>query len=380
MSLPTPSASWIEISKSAVRHNALFFRSVLNRNTKLAIVVKSNAYGHGMSQYMECLDWNRVDYLCCINTTEALALRKMGYTRPILVLSYEVEDELRACIQNTIDLVAVNRESLVRITHVAKKAGNLLARVHLKIDTGAGRLGEMFSDADDFIDFAHQQKNIDVVGVMSHFADAEEDPTYTRLQLARFAAIKKKYEKRGYIFHTAATAAALLHPDSHCGMVRIGIGAYGIWPSTAVEKQWSKKNPKEGLRPVLSWKTRVEYVKEFEKGVSIGYGRTFVTERKSTMAILPIGYYEGMPRSASNVGYVLIEGKRCPIRGRISMNLMTVDVTDIRKSVHSGDEVVLIGQQGSTEITACEAGTLAGTIGYESVTRLHPSIPRYITR
>jgi alanine racemase len=229
------------------------------------------------------------------------------------------------------------------------------------------------------LDLLAKYPGLCVSGVATHLARADEaeHPAWTRRQLDRFHDMVAMLAASGIqapIRHAANSAAALLWPETHLDMVRLGIALYGFWPGPAVEHACREKLT---LCPVMTWKTRVAAVKAVPRGDSVGYSGSYVTTRQSRIAVLPLGYYDGYSRSLSNLGQVLIHGQRAPVCGRVSMNLMTVDVTDIA-AVQPGDEAVLLGRQGTSVISAEEMATWLGTIHYEVTTRINPLIPRIV--
>jgi alanine racemase len=251
--------------------------------------------------------------------------------------------------------------------------------VHLKFDTGMHRQGIMTYEVPGLLHLLAKYPGLRVCGVATHLARADEaeEPEWTRRQLDQFHDIITTLAAAGIrapIRHAANSAAALLWPETHLDMVRLGIALYGFWPGPAVQRASAETLT---LRPVMAWKTRVAAVKEVGCDCHVGYNGSYVTTRDSRIAVLPLGYYDGYARSLSNLGQVLVHGQRAPVRGRISMNLMSVDVTDL-PDVEPGDEVVLIGQQGRSAIAAEEMAAWLGTIHYEVTTRINPLIPRIL--
>lgn len=369
--------TWAEISKTALTHNAKQFKKVLGK-TKFMAVVKSNAYGHGsfaVSKTIEPL----VDYFGTANGTEALALREFGIKKPILVLNYYDLDQVKSLASQNISLVVYDLKQAQAISSWAKKLKKKV-KVHVKVGTGLSRLGVLARDAVSFIKKIRQLPNIEIEGLFSHFAASEDDPAFTMIQLGHFRKIIEELEDNSIfipIKHIACTASALTFPESHFDMVRIGIGTYGLQSYKSIHSQVIKANPGFQLKLALTWKARILAVKDLALGAFVGYGRTYRTTRKTKLAILPVGYYEGYDRGLSNLAEVLIGGKRCKVRGRVYMNLLSVDVTDV-KNVKAGDEAVLLGSQGKETITADELALIASTINYEIVTRINPIIPRII--
>ncbi len=365
------------ISKSALLHNLRQFRKVAGK-AKLMAVVKSNAYGHGYFTVASTIE-NAVDYFGVANLTEALTLRELKIKKPILVLNYYNLDQVPAAVAKNISLVVWDLAQAKAIQDAAKKLKKK-ALVHIKVGTGLSRLGVFAKDAVGFTKKVKSFSNIEIEGIFSHFAASEDDSEYTMIQLNRFREIISDLESNAInipIKHIACTASSLAFPESHFGMIRIGIGTYGMQSYKSIQTKIQKLYPGFNLKPVLSWQTKLLAVKDLPAGAFVGYGRTFQTKRKTKLAILPVGYYEGYDRGFSNNAEVLVGGVRCPVRGRIYMNLMSVDVTKV-KNVKATDTAVLIGKQGKEEITADELGKRIDTINYEIVTRINPIIPRIV--
>lgn len=370
--------TWIEISRSALTHNAKQFRRVLNK-TKLMAVVKSNAYGHGSFAVSNAIE-PLIDYFGTANGQEALALREFGIKKPIVVLNYYSLDQVEALVAHSLTLVVYDLKQAQAISKSAKKLKKK-AKVHIKVGTGLSRLGVFAREAVDFVKKVRRLPNIEVEGLFSHFAASEDDPAFTMIQLGHFKQIIDELESN-LIFipikHIACTASALAFPESHYDMVRIGIGIYGLQSYKSIHSLVQKSNPGFSLKPVMTWKAKILAVKDLPAGAYIGYGRTYKTPKKTKLAILPVGYNEGYDRKLSNLAEVLVNGKRCKVRGRVYMNLLSVDVTEL-KNVKAGDEAVLLGRQGKEEIYADELAQIAGTINYEIVTTINPTIPRVLT-
>ncbi|MBI2355687.1 MAG: alanine racemase [Candidatus Doudnabacteria bacterium] len=371
--------TWIEVSQSALLHNAKQFRKVL-KQTKLMAVVKSNAYGHGSFAVSETLE-SSVDWFGTANGTEALALRTSGIKKPILVLNYYDLVQVESLVARNVALVVYDLSQARAISKAAKKLKKK-AKIHVKVGTGLSRLGIYARDAISFIKKVGRLPNIEIKGLFSHFASSEDDPTFTELQLGHFRNIIEDLENN-LIFiplkHIACTSSALAFPESRYDLARIGIGIYGLESYKSIHSLVTKINPGFNLRRVLTWKTKILAVKDLPAGAYVGYGRSYRTPRKTKLATLPVGYNEGYDRKLSNLGEVLVGGKRCKIRGRVYMNLLSVDVTDV-KNIKAGDEAVLIGKQGKEEIFVDELANVVGTISYEIVTRINPTIPRVLVK
>ncbi len=360
------SNSEVIISKQNLLHNLRQFKKVAN-GAKIMTVVKANAYGHGLiltTQAVELL----TDWFATVNLDEALLLRKSGIKKPILVLSYYDLLHATEAIKKNISLVVYDLKQAQAVDRAASKLGKK-AKIHIKIDTGTSRLGVDIHELLNFTSQIKKFKNLDIEGVFSHLAASEEDLNYTKLQIDLFELALLELSKVGINpkwRHIACTASTMVLKSSRYNMVRIGIGFYGLSPS--------EKVPDIGLKPVLSWYTKIIQIRNLRAGTFVGYGKTYRTKRETKLAVLPVGYYEGYDRGFSNNSFVAINGKRCRVLGRICMNLMMVDVTDIKAKV--GDRVELIGKT----ITADELAKRIGTINYEIVTRINSQIPRILKR
>jgi len=357
-------SSQVIISKSALVHNLRAYRRVIG-NAKIMAVVKSNAYGHGLQTAPLIEPFT--DWYGTASAKEAFSLRKLGVKKPILVLSFYDEADIRQALQKRISLVVYDLKQAKTISVIARKL-KITAKIHLKVDTGTARLGIKPKEVAGFVDKLIKLPNLTIEGVFSHFAASEDDEEFTKRQNHLFNAVVEEMEWRGIdpIKHIACTAAGIVAKDSQHDVVRLGIGLYGLWPSDK-----ARKVAQFELKPALTWQTKVIQVKELPKGASVGYDLTYTTKRATTLAVLPVGYYDGYDRKLSNLGQVMIRGKRCKVLGRVCMNLMMIDVTEI-KDVKVGDKAELIGK----EITADELAKKIGTINYEVASRINPLIER----
>jgi alanine racemase len=376
--------TWLEISESAYANNLSFFKHRLPQRTEFSVVIKSNAYGHGMAEIARLASRHGADSFCVHALDEAIQLRKWGYNQDILIMGPVMINRIDEVIDNDFRLILYNREvlsALIKITHERQKR----VRVHLKLETGTYRQGIAEKDLQFFLEHLQNQSMIILEGVYTHFANIEDTTNhdYAFKQLGLFQKMTQTIIKQGFKEvkrHTACSAAVLLFPETYFEMVRLGISQYGLWPSRETFVSYKIKYSKNGediLHPVLSWKTRVGQVKNVTENQNIGYGGTFQTTRPSRIAVLPIGYADGYDRGISNQGHVLIRGKRAPVRGRICMNLFMVDITDI-PDVALEDEVTLLGTDGDNQIHMDHLANLCGTINYELTTRINWQIPRVI--
>lgn len=367
--------TWIEISESALRHNARVF-SKLARKAEVMAVVKSNAYGHGLVEVSTILSKSGVDWFAVDHIDEALALRKSGIRKPILVLGFTPNHRLVDAIKGGISIVAYNIDT---IKALGKGRGR--ARIHLPIETGLTRDGIALMDLPAMLQQIGKYPNLEIEGVFMHFANIEDTKSraYADHQLAEFTkalSIIEEHKIYPKYKHTASSAASILYSDTHFNLLRIGIAMYGLWPSDDTRL----RSPRLKLKPVLSWKTIVAQVKSVKKDTPISYGLTEKMPKDGRIAVLPIGYADGFDRvGMSRQGLVLICGKKCKVMGRVCMNMTMVDVTKI-KTLHPESEVVLIGSQGKQSVTVEDLAELAGTINYEIVARLNPEIPRIVVK
>jgi alanine racemase len=367
--------TWIEISESALRHNARAFLEIAGRS-KLMAVVKANAYGHGLVESARVFARTGVQWLAVDNLDEALALRDTDIRKPILVLGYVPMSHLRKAVQNNISLVVSNPETVRALGQ-----GRGIIKIHLPIETGFTRDGIIPESLSSMLKLIGKYRNIQIEGAFMHFANIEDTKSraYADHQLAEFRkAIEVFKEHKIYpkYLHTASSAASILYSDTHFNLLRVGVSMYGLWPS----EETRIRTPRLKLKPAMTWKTMVAQVKDVKKGTPISYGLTERMPRNGKVAVLPIGYSDGFDRSGfSRKARVLIGGRYCRVLGRVCMNMTMVDVTGI-ENVHPEDEVVLIGQQGKGCMTAEELADFAGTINYEIVARLNPKIPRIMVK
>ena len=377
-------SSWIEISRSAYRKNIEFFKGRLNAGTELAVVIKANAYGHGMVEIAHFADECGVKVFCVHSIDEALTLRKHGFTQRIVIVGPTIKRMAKAAVENDIEVLCCDPEYLHNYDNIAKSLGKTV-NIHLKIETGTNRQGIAGQALIAFLEELKKCTNVKLRAVYSHFANIEDttDHSYARFQIERFKreiSYIRDAGFSGFDMHFASSAAATIYNNTHFNMVRLGIAQYGLWPSKETYLSYIIEHghgPEHIRTPVLSWKTVIGQVKTIKAGDFVGYGCSHQMTRDSKVAIIPIGYSDGYDRKLSNQGYVLVHGKRAPVIGRIAMNLTTIDVTDI-PDVKAEDEVVLIGEQGDQIIRAEQVAALAGTINYEVVARLSDRIPKVV--
>jgi alanine racemase len=374
--------NWVEIDAAALRNNVAEFKRRLGAGPMLGAVIKSNAYGHGMQAAARLALEAGADWLCVNNVEEGSALRDAGVASPILVMGYVPLDALEAVVDRGLQAVVYNRETVARLGAIATARG-AVARVHLKVETGTYRQGVLERDVPEFVRALDATSGVELAGVTTHFANIEDTTNhdFAESQIATFSRIGEgiaRGRSRPIIRHTACSAAVLLFNRTHLDLARVGISLYGVWPSKETYVSCLERGkPSLDLKPVLSWKTRIAQVKDVPEGAYVGYGCTWRATRPTRIAVLPVGYFEGYDRELSGLAHVLVRGKRSQLRGRVCMNMCMVDVTDIPGATLE-DEVVLLGAQGDERISAEQLAAWRGTISYEILSRIHPSLPRIV--
>lgn len=369
--------TWLEISKSALLNNISEIKKNLAPKTKFMAVVKSNAYGHGLVEVVNAVK-SKVDYFAVYDLADGILLRSKKVTKPILVLGRVLPEQIKLAIKNNLEVTV----STFDLLEAAKKiVGTKKLMLHICVDTGLGRDGFVAGDmkkVSEALQNKNLQKNIEVVGLYAHLASSDDSnfAPYTKNQIALLLQWKKTLAEIGLnpAIHTSASAAILTQCAPDFDITRIGVSLYGLWPSTEVKMLRENKNK---LLPVLSWKVRVAEVKNLSQGSAISYNCTHILKRDSKIAVLPIGYFDGIPRITSNKSFVLVNGKRAPQIGRVTMNLIVIDVTDVG-AVKAGDVVTIIGCDKKESITADDWAEWAQTSNYEIVTRINPGVPRKI--
>ena len=371
--------SWIEIDAARLRANVDAFRGVTAPGTALMVVVKANAYGHGLEAVAPIVA-ERADWLGVNCLSEALAITRLGIQKPVTILGHTPLNDAEAVIRNGYRQVLYRLDVARGLSTAAQRLGKG-AKVHLKIETGTNRQGVALSELKPFIEEVRKLPALDIEGVYTHFANIEDtlDPSFAQTQLQRFREALTILEHAGIRathVHASATAGSLLYPEMNFTLVRLGIGTYGIWPSRETQLAARERGRILTLQPVLQWKTRVVQVKEVQAGDYVGYGLTYRASRPMKLVVLPIGYYDGYDRKLSNSGRALIHGQPASVIGRVAMNMTMLDVTDIGAQLD--DEVVLIGRQGNSEIRVEELAEKIGTIAYEVLAKINPLIPRLV--
>ena len=369
--------TWAEIDTKALVHNLKIFKAKLG-SKKLMAVVKANAYGHSAKELCPILDKNGADWFAVSNIDEAIALRESGIEKPILILGYTPVDMVRDLKKYNLSQCVYSLEYAEKLSALAVFYG-IKVNAHIKLDTGMSRLGFNCKNDDlpelDLAIKSASLPNIICEGIFTHFAVADrnesEEDGFTQKQYDLFIKACDRFKAAGFdnaLFHCCNSAGAILDNDKHLDMARIGISLYGLSPSSSLTL-------KEDLIPVLTLKSVVSLVKEISAGDTVSYGRTFKCEKPMKIATVTAGYADGYPRILSNQGYVYINGHRADIVGRVCMDQMCVDVTDI-PDVKMGDEVLLFGKELKVDVLA----DLCGTINYEIICGISPRVPRVILK
>jgi alanine racemase len=368
--------TWAEINLDELAHNFSVIRKQVGPDTKILAAVKANAYGHGAVECARRLESEGADWFGVALPEEEIELRDAGIESPILCLGGFWPGQEAACLRERLTPVVYRLDMIESLNRTALEAG-VIADVHVKVDTGMGRLGVRADEISEFCESLRRFSNIRVDGLMTHLASADDQTQneFTRRQLDRFDEAVRAFREKGFaptFIHAANSAATFAHAAAG-NMVRPGGALYGfrrdVFPANIEEPP---------LRPVMSLHTRIMLLKEVPKGAKLGYGGSFETRRDSLIATLPIGYDDGYRRALSNRGRVIVRGQIAPIAGRVSMDLTLIDVTDV-PGVQLNDKITLLGQDGDQAITAEEIGQTVGTISYEITCGISNRVPRIYT-
>lgn len=371
--------SYLKVDLDKLKHNYKEIKNISNL-VKMCAVVKANAYGQGAAFITKELEYLGIDYFAVSNINEALELRKNGIFKPIMILGYISNENIEVAIKNNIELTVYDYDTAVEINNVAKSL-NKICKVHIKIDTGMTRLGfQIRLDKDKCLEEIfkiYKMDNVVLQGIYSHFSDADsEDYSYTKEQYNTYIGFMIDVENRGItvpIKHIANDAGAIIH-GYYLDMLRCGIGLYGYHASDYV-----RENSRLNLEEISSLYTTVSMIKTVPKGTDIGYGRTFTTNSETVVATATIGYADGYPLELSNKAYVIINGKKAKILGKVCMDQIMIDVSFIR-DVKVGDKVLLFGKDDMGEISLYDLAEMANTNVYELLCRVTMRIPRIYTR
>lgn len=369
---------WARIDLAALERNVGRIRSTLPAHIRYVAVVKADAYGHGVAEMAARLMQSGADAFAVANVREAAELREIGQGWPILVLGPLLPWEDSALLDDDLIGCLSCEEELERFQELGRRRGQQV-RVHLKIDTGMGRVGVWFERAAELFEKVKQADNVLLEGIFTHFSSADSDPEFTRLQRERFLGALESFN-----LSEDERAALIIHADNSAGIdtfirgggfnaVRIGLLQFGLKPHPG--SLLGRIRPE----PVLSLHSRIGLIKELPEGTPVSYGKTCILERPTRIAVLSLGYADGLGTAASNRGEVLIGGQRCAILGRVTMDQTIVDITDLKTPAHVGDEVVLIGRQGRESIDVLEYSSWSKNVPWESFCSLSKRVPRVYT-
>lgn len=370
--------AYVEVNLDYLAHNIREVRRLADKQAQVMAVIKADGYGHGATKIAQTLLDNGADRLAVAVLDEAIELRQAGFQVPIFVLGYTQPERAEEVVQYDLEQSVYSFESAEALSKSAV-AQNKIVQIHIKIDSGMGRIGlQANQEAVEIIKSINALPGLNIRGIFTHFAVADEvDKSYTQMQFEKFKWVCNELEVQGInieIKHCGNSAAIIDLPDMHLNMVRAGIMLYGLAPSPDVMLN------KLELKQVMSLKVRITHVKELEAGQSVSYGRKFIADKKVKIASLPIGYADGYTRMLSGKAEALVKGQRVPVVGRICMDQCMIDVTGI-DDVKVGDEVVLFGQQGDNFISIDEVAEKLGTINYEIVCMISRRVPRvYVSK
>ena len=379
--------SIIELNPIAYEKNLSFLRTTFGKKVQISCVVKGNAYGHGVEKIVSMAYTNGITHFSVFDVQEARAVKTtLEDKATVMVMGLVQDEDMEWVINNDVEFFVFDKGRLTKAAKTAKKL-NKKAIVHIEVETGMNRTGFEKNELNAVIEFLKKEKEyITFKGLCTHYAGAESIANYYRVdqQIKRFEDIYQylcKHELKPEIRHSACSAASIMFPETRMDMVRIGIIQYGLWPSPEVFVNFlsTKKSKIDPLQRVITWKSKIMSLKKVKIGEFIGYGTSFLAERKMTIATVPIGYSHGYSRSLSNQGRVLINGHRCIVVGSVNMNMMTVDVTHL-ESAKKDDEVVLIGSQNGVAVSVASFSDYSNQLNYELLTRISKTIPRKIIK
>ena len=366
--------TWAEISLKAIEENIKNIRKITKREAKIMAIVKADAYGHGFFEVAKVLSENGADCFGVATLDEAIKLREAGFLQDILILSSIPEEDVKEALSHSITLTVYSFKCAKAVSDTAKEMGKE-SRIHIKLDTGMGRIGYVVNDSDnseiiDEIIKISKLDNLMVEGIFSHFSTSdEENGDYTRLQFKRFMSVCDELLEKGLnipIKHIANSAAVMMYPEYHLDMVRPGIILYGLYPSSEVDQT------RLLLKPAMTLKSKITYIKTLEENRGISYGKDYITEEPKKIATVPVGYADGYVRSYAESGEMMVNGKKVKIVGRICMDQCMIDVSNVH-NINIGDEVTIFSDN---EITADDLARISNTINYEVVCMISKRVPR----
>lgn len=377
--------SVIELNPEAYQNNLSFLKKMYGKNIILSSVVKGNAYGHGIEEFVTMANKSGVSHFSVFDVAEAQLVKKQLPKKvTILIMGFVSDEVMEWVIENEIEFFVFEKKRLDTAVKISKKI-NKKAIIHIEVETGMNRTGFALNELNSLISLLQREQNhIEFKGLCTHFAGAESMSNYFRVkkQIEQFEKIYAYFCIKNLIpkmKHSACSAASIMFPETRMDMVRIGIMQYGLWPSPEVFASYisSKKKKIDPLKRVISWKSQVMSIKKINAGEFIGYGTSFMAKEKMKIATIPIGYAHGYSRSLSNKGRVIINQHRCMVVGTVNMNMMLVDVSDI-PTIQIGDEVILIGSQEKIDVSVASFSENSNQLNYELLTRISKSIPRKI--
>lgn len=380
-------SSYIELNKNALKKNYGIVREMIGKKSELISVVKGNAYGHGIKEFLSMAEEAGMDYFATYDDHEAYEVLKSltDKKKKILIMGKIGDDAISWAIENGVEFYIFNKSRLKKTVEASVKIGKK-AKIHIEVETGLNRTGFNREEFKDLFGILKRNKNnLNITGICTHYAGAENISNSKRIndQIREFDSICKIFSRNNIGYkkrHTACSAAVLNYPETTMDMVRIGILLYGFWPSKETEvSNYISKKKKAGFKRIISWKSRVMAVKKVKAGDYVGYGTSYLPEKNTRTAVIPVGYAHGFNRSFSNFGRVLIRGKRLSVIGIVNMNCIIADITNYPE-IDEGDEVVLIGKQGNREITVSSFSEMSKQMNYELLVRLPKDIPRKIIK
>ncbi|MBU4315203.1 alanine racemase [Patescibacteria group bacterium] len=374
--------TWVEIDQSAYEHNIKILKSLLSPEVTFCSVLKANAYGHGLELMTELGIQNGINSFAVDSIDEAVKIRSISQNIEIYILGYIPEERLRDAIFINAIITIYDEITVQKLAQCAQDLQKTCF-VNIKCETGTQRQGIAEKDFKHLLASIEKQNGlVQIYSLASHFSSSEKalKPDITIKQNEIFDFFIETCERFGFKpkhLHISCSASTILYPETHKSLVRIGIAQYGLWPSQDVKELFTKKRPTFQLKPILNWKTRIAQIKDIGSGTAVGYDQIFVSDRPMRIAILPVGYYDGLVRSLSNKGHVIIHGQKCSILGLICMNMCVVNISSV-PNANIGDEVIILGRGGMNVISADDHALMTNTIHYEVVTRIAEHIPRIL--
>ncbi len=379
--------SFIELSYEALNTNIRFLRQLVSADTRFSMVVKANAYGHGIEDLLPLIEDCGVNHFSVFSVAEAMRVQKtMGSGSELMIMGFIDDDYLQWAIEHEISYFVFTLERLKATIKAARRV-NKAARIHLELETGMHRTGFCESELDKVVDLVSNNRElIELEGLCTHFAGAEDLELWTRIkdQIHTFDRLCDRLKKQGLVpryEHTACSGALFNYPEAIKDMVRIGVSCYGFWPNQETRMAYLREHhlEEDPLKRVLSWKSKIMSVTNVPADEYVSYGKSYYTMRPSQIATVPVGYGYGFSRNLSNNGHVLVNGHRAPVVGFVNMNMVVIDVTEI-PDVNVHDEVVLIGSQGGQTMTVTSFSDMNNSMNYELLTRLPGHIPKFTVK